>query len=299
MLSDFLSHYYLYGWYKIWRKTMRFGLNKKVVHQKWNTIFIRRIIFFIFLLLILFFTAKYLYRSGKYLIEHVCKIEQISLLWDDVCVTTPREELVNYLNQKMTDTNFLFFDRNKFYSDLKNTFGWVKDISWKRNGFNSIQCKVIGYKPICYINDEMLVLENGMFMGHSQCDHDLVVTLPSVVIDQQLLQYSLLDDQTLLFCMNINTMWLNDYVITYHDTHEIIVQPKKYKHITLIADQVSLQEGKKFQAIELILKDLHKKKILYFSRWFEQQFSFMLDLRFKDRIVVKRFSRARETGSGS
>lgn len=295
MHFDFILDYPVVAEMTIGEGSMRIAYGKKIRKKRVIILVFIGITLLGGLCPLIFFTCKKIYSWSKDYFVQSCKIEKIDISWCDVSLTMPRQKLFDYMHEKMTDANFLFFDHKKFYSDLKSNFGWVKDISWKRNDLHHVQCNVVGYKPVCCINDGMLVIENGMLMLQNQCDHDLVISLPSVVIDQRLLQHSLLDEQTLSFCKTFNPVWLNEYSMTYRESNEIIIQPKKYRHITLIADQESLNEPKKFQAIELILKDLNNKKILYFSKWFEQQFSFMLDLRFKDRIVVKRFARAKES----
>lgn len=200
------------------------------------------------------------------------------------------DRMVPYLEKEFIGKNMLAIDGNKIKKQL---YAWscrLNAVSWSFDAERNVHISLQGYRPLFFINEMFVLLENRSIVPHNLFEDQELEPLPAVQIEERLLS-STLNERIFGFLLSLKKDFLQNFSLFYKEHDHIVVTPQLpggYQHCFMCNEKTIQQWDKKINpTISDIFKNLEERAIIKPALVKRQKRPFIFDLRFKDQVIVK------------
>jgi len=200
------------------------------------------------------------------------------------------DRMVPYLEKEFIGKNMLAIDGNKIKKQL---YAWscrLQAVSWSFDAERNVHISLQGYRPLFFINDMFVLLENRAIVPHDLFEDEELEVLPTMQLQERLLS-STLNERIFGFLLSLKKDFLQNFSLFYKEHDYIVVTPQTpgiYQH-SLVCNEKKIQQWDKkiIPAISDIFKNLEERSVIKPALVKRQKRPFIFDLRFKDQVIVK------------
>jgi hypothetical protein len=214
-------------------------------------------------------------------------IENFEIEFENVYSLNLKNKIHDFVRDLISKESLLSFDQNNFYAALKYKFPIIKKFDSQINK-HSLKIKITGTEPFCLINKEMVLGNKKQLFPVTLFDQFDITSLNNISVNNKFLSQNIYT-----FIKQIPKQYLQNYEINFTKPSEIYLTPKNpvLKYFFVTNKKTIFDEEKFAKAQQLYQMLMHTKKVR-----FKKNQMFLMDLRFKNRIITRLEDSIREGG---
>lgn len=215
-----------------------------------------------------------------------------------ILVQTGCTQRINEYCRKTTMVSFTF---EGLYRFLKREFPIVKRCCYTASGFRYHHFLLEFEVPWCTINQRyVLGKSKRRLFDYSHFDGACLINLPNIFVNPLLCSQEKFSEQCARWCRSLTPHECDNYEIEYRNPTDIYFLSKQpgCRYAIVLTDDC-LDRSLVFDRVDSVYQDLESKGLITKKMKASQELQLLFDVRFKNRVYVKRCNKVLHGGRSS
>lgn len=276
-------------------------MNKKNIKKKW--FFIKRHgPFFIrgtFAVAAVFILVLGMSKISSQLRAYFFSSSHVDVTCIDCYSLTQKKELVAFTQKRLLNANYLSFDGQKFYSDLREKFPFITKVVIEKRLPIGLSVKIFGSQPVMKLNkDCILATDGGVYYEGDFALWPWLDELPNINVayvepGMKVTGYACEKFKQLVKVFN------SDYECFVKDLSAVRLVPKQPRLFEAVeVDGIDVDSSKnKIGYLDNIVTDFLHRGLCSQKLLEQKRKALVFDVRFNNRVIVKIIDRAKRRGN--
>lgn len=270
---------------------MKSSSKKKKLFSRWC---LRNIGGALFAAIFLYTTNIFFVQANRWLKSTLFACPTVDIVCTNFYCSQIKQQIVLFVQSHLSNANYLSFDAANFYSNIKEHFDYVTQVTITKRLPMGFCIKIKGVDPIMRINQTSLLATDcsvytdahfSKFPGLEALPH---FTVPSLKPGMKVTKATYADLQKLA------SDYDQDYMCTYYDQSNIQLIPRKktlYESV-FINNQFCTKKINE-QILDNIASDVLRRGLCSQKTLDKKLRSIELDMRFEQRVIVRMIDHGR------